>query len=1081
MYKCSLVLLAICLQASDLRISEVMSNPQGSEYENEFIEVFNQSDHVIHINGWVLSDGNGVDTITHWSGPDSISSKGYALILDPGYSFSSGPYGALIPDSIPIYTISTDASFGSGGLANSGELVHIYAPDTSAGSQMAWTSASDNGYSWERVLIETPDSLAIWQQSLVQNGTPGFRNSVTPPQCNLSLNETVVIRVVVGEAIELQLAIENTGEQGIAAFSVFIVHDENQNGEYDPEEWALFQEYSDLLEPHDILEIPLQLFVLEPGIHKLAIHVYTEGDEVADDNSLGLEIYGAFPEATLSITEIMFSPIAGQGGEWVELKNISEAPVSLQGWTLSDANQTRHLITDELYLLQPESLLTICGDVEVREYFSLTPTQVLVLNSWPTLNSAADSIRLFDPTGFSIARAYYRGSWGNSGRSLERRHPAAFPLSEWNWQSSTHPDGGTPSRINTQQLEPVAIQVEAIEMVQSRPIGPASVSIMVRFRNLGLDTLHSLQIDSENLGEWQGALASFQLDSLYFITDVLPSGTSQVPLLIYHDGLQLADTSFQVMLGFPPGQIALNEIHYLPTEDQVEFLEFINIGVDTLNVYGWCYSDRSGTRGTVLTPMLIPPDSLFLLSGDIASLSDWTLPGARMVELTPWPSLNNASDSILVSDLQGNRQLSHGYAANQGGEPGKSLERLALWKAAGSDGSWATCQDPLGITPGSVNSIQLPPANLVLGEIQILDSLLSLNEQFSVQLQIINAGFDPVDIASIIIQVFQGADILTGSDESLPSVEAGDTLLWSADLELDQCGWIDLVAEIIFSDDEIPSDNRLVLRSYISCLSTPLVINELMPIPLSGQMEWVELYNRSSHTVDLQNWLISDNSLMGKVITDSSLSLAAGSYLILMPQADLNQDPGYGPVQFVHGFPSLNNAEDALVLFDPQDIRMDEMFYNDFTALASGRSLERIQSDVPGSDPRNWGICIAGSASTAGQENSLHLEELPPRLTIDLSPNPFTPDGDGQADELFIHYELPMEQGLMSIMIFDMAGRKIAEPVQARVVSHRGQLCWDGEAGYGGKAVTGLYIMKLLVDDLAGNVYEVLEKVYLVR
>ena len=89
MHKTGLVLLAICIQASDIRISEVMSNPQGSEYENEFIEIFNATDGVMQINGWILSDGNGEDSISHLSGPIGIQPAHYALIMDPGYNYST--------------------------------------------------------------------------------------------------------------------------------------------------------------------------------------------------------------------------------------------------------------------------------------------------------------------------------------------------------------------------------------------------------------------------------------------------------------------------------------------------------------------------------------------------------------------------------------------------------------------------------------------------------------------------------------------------------------------------------------------------------------------------------------------------------------------------------------------------------------------------------------------------------------------------------------------------------------------------------------------------------------------------------
>ncbi|MCF6239247.1 MAG: lamin tail domain-containing protein, partial [Candidatus Marinimicrobia bacterium] len=565
MHKISLVLLAICMQASDIRISEVMSNPQGSEYENEFIEIYNPSDHVIYINGWILSDGNGIDTLTHLSGPLGILPINYGLILDPGYSFELGPYLDLIPDSTPIYTLATDASFGSGGLANSGESVIIYNPDTSEFSQMSWSSASDNGFSWERVSLDTPDSLAVWQQALVENGTPGFRNSVSRPQRNLSLNTIEVTRATAGESIEVRVTVHNSGEQSIPGFNLSVYRDENQNEIYDDGEWELSLDQSIPLESDQVFDLTVVLFIMEPGIHQIEMTVSAEGDENASDDTLRFEVLGAYPPDIVSITEIMSSPALEQGGEWIEIQNLSGNSVSLQGWTLSDANQTRHKLVDSLLQIEVNGFITLCAQPEAREYFSLIPEQALVLNSWPTLNSASDSIRLFDATGQLVARAFYRGSWGSPAISLERRHPSLFPLAEWNWAASEQPDGGTPSMINTQQLESVAIQIETITAAGANLIGPASVPITLWFRNVGLDPLQSLQIETHTTAEWQGLLTSFQTDSMIISSHILAAGISTVSVNIYHEQVLLADTALGVILGFPPKQLALNEIHYLPS------------------------------------------------------------------------------------------------------------------------------------------------------------------------------------------------------------------------------------------------------------------------------------------------------------------------------------------------------------------------------------------------------------------------------------------------------------------------------------------------------------------------------------
>ena len=1334
MNKLCLVALAISLQASDIRISEVMSNPQGSEYENEFIEIYNHSEHVIQVNGWVISDGTGIDTLIHLSGPVNIQAMSYALILDPGYSSTAGPYLGLIPDSIPIYTISTDATFGSGGFTNSGESAIIRNQDSSMVSQMSWTSSSENGYSWERISLDVPDSLAEWQQSLVENGTPGFRNSAAKPAFNLALNWVELTQALTSLPVNAVLAISNTGEERVNGFSIMMHKDENQNGIQEDSEWRDSLQVFEPVEPQAELELSISLFKLTPGVHKVGLRLVSEFDEVNSDDTLQFQVIGSYRREVISINEIMASPSDEQGGEWIEILNISDEPVSLQGWSISDANATRHEITDSLKFLAPDSMLVLCAQQQTLQFFTLQSEIAWVLDSWPTLNSTSDSIRLYDATDHIVSRAYYKGSWGSPAKSLERRHPSVFPLEAWNWSSSTHLDGATPAAINTQIMGNEAIQVEQIALNVYNPIGPTSVRVNLYFKNIGLDTLRELLIESQGLHQWSGELPSFQPDYISFLSEELNSGVSMVPMRIYSgdhlltdtsftvtlgfspgrlalneihflphedqteflelinigndtldlnnwifkdrsgtagqlssallippdsiftlcedslilagwspanariievspwpslnnssdsilifdplgmrqlthayeddqggeygksmerrhprlfpleawnwassihvdgvtpsavnsqlldrldvridrinvdlqesivpssveielhfsnlgldtlrtlsiesNGVQqwagelpsfqsdsinffsyelgagvshvpirifaeehlLADTSLTIILGFSPGQLALNEIHYLPHEDQTEFLELINIGDDTLDLNDWIFKDRSGTTGKLSSIVLIPPDSLFLLCEDSLALADWSPVNARIIEVYPWPSLNNSSDSILIFDVLGIRQLTHEYEEDQGGEYGRSMERTALWKPAEDWWNWSTCIDPKGITPGRLNSIQNPPDNLILSEIRLLESDSLAGENIQLELEVVNAGAIPQTSIEIEVEIDQGDNWSVQFDFSLPLILSQDTLRQVVELEVEHCGWLNITAEVFSVNDDLADDNKRTLRSYVSCLESPLIINEFMPVPYAGQTEWVEVINRSERVVDLQGWQLSDNSLSGKTWTDSSLKLEAGGYLLLSDEPEINACAWDCFTLPIAGFPTLNNSADIVVLFDPLGSEMDTVSYDEFSALVEGRSRERIRTTKTDSD--NWGLCINESGATPGYENSLHLTALSQQLDIELDPNPFTPNGDGQQDELIIRYELPVEQALMSIMIYDMAGRKIAEPVQIRAIAHRGQVSWDGMTSYGGIAATGLYICKLLIDDLQGNVSETLRKVYLHR
>jgi len=349
------------------------------------------------------------------------------------------------------------------------------------------------------------------------------------------------------------------------------------------------------------------------------------------------------------------------------------------------------------------------------------------------------------------------------------------------------------------------------------------------------------------------------------------------------------------------------------------------------------------------------------------------------------------------------------------------------------------------------------------------------------EITIVNPGVDLAENARLNVRLSHEESEIDFLFDQLPLIGVGDTLIWEAALTSFVTGRIVLRVELDYEGDEVSEDDSISQQLYISGGASPLVINEIMPLPLVDQQEWLEIYNRSSAMVDILGWSIADNSGSKTSISDTSFVMEGNSYLVIGGDPLQIADMYSGYYIEVAQFPTLNNTDELLILSDPQGIPMDEMSYSSATELATGRSLERIRPVASGQEVGNWGVCISDLGSTPGMRNSLYLNVLPEELDVELSPNPFSPNGDGDSDQLIVEYELPFEHGLMSIMVFDMAGRKIAEPEQIKPVSHRGQVLWDGEANYGGKAVTGLYIMKLLFDDQDGKVWSSLKKVYLIR
>lgn len=445
MRRAVLVLLAISLYASEIRISEVMANPQGSEYENEYIELFNRSNNVIHINGWIMSDGTGIDTITFVSGPKGIQPLGYALILDPSYDLENGQYSGLIPEGIPVYSISTDATFGSGGLSNSGESAIIRSADTTTTTSMSWSESTDNGYSWERVDLNSPDSIAIWKQSLVENGTPGYENSVVLPSQDLSISQVMVEHDSLQNQLRVTISIKNQGSSH--AVNADLIIDLKQHGENLHD----IQRDLPMIRSGDSTQWVESIDISICGWMQIANQVFIQGDGVPENNTGRVGLYVNCQETPIILNEIMPTPFPGDE-EWVEIHNRSDRIIDLLGWQFSDANPTRHLLADSSYYLIPGDYLLLAGSSQVNGMD--WSAEILEIASFPTLNNDADECTLFQPDGSKADQVSYAGTTGLvEGRSLERVRVNNNGLATENWRICVDESGSTPGSRNSLYLE----------------------------------------------------------------------------------------------------------------------------------------------------------------------------------------------------------------------------------------------------------------------------------------------------------------------------------------------------------------------------------------------------------------------------------------------------------------------------------------------------------------------------------------------------------------------------------------------------------------------------------------------------
>ena len=157
------------LLLQQLIISEIMYNPSGSEYHNEFIEVYNSGNQQIDLSDFQISDGTGTDNLVYFSGILLLNPGEYALILDGSYPENSEHYNSIIPSNTTVYVVN-DNALGSGGLSNSrSEKISLILNSIIIDS-ITYQLSAENGFSYEKN-IETGQ----WSFSSSENGTPGFK------------------------------------------------------------------------------------------------------------------------------------------------------------------------------------------------------------------------------------------------------------------------------------------------------------------------------------------------------------------------------------------------------------------------------------------------------------------------------------------------------------------------------------------------------------------------------------------------------------------------------------------------------------------------------------------------------------------------------------------------------------------------------------------------------------------------------------------------------------------------------------------------------------------------------------------
>ena len=537
------------------------------------------------------------------------------------------------------------------------------------------------------------------------------------------------------------------------------------------------------------------------------------------------------------------------------------------------------------------------------------------------------------------------------------------------------------------------------------------------------------------------------------------------------------------------GDLLINEIMYAPTGDEPEWVEFYNAAPDTINLKNWRISDSNVSTKSVIstTDILMDPNSYLIVAKD---LSFSTIhPGVFSV-IANFSALNNTTpDAVVLYDASSRSIDSVMYQSNWGGQNGKSLERIDFTSSSISGANWRESQDSLGCTPGKINSIArldyyLAISNLTQTRIVSNGKMVSV-----INVTVQNIGRQTIDSVIVYFYEDRNRNMYPDTSELLQSVVltqrifAGDSVLISEPLPQLTAGEMNIVVVAENWSDERLKNNRASVTIKIGYEPRSLIINEIMYDPLDGQNEWLEFYNRSSQPVDLAHWTFNDKAISSGVnsfiISDSAMTVLSGGFVVVAAESTVcnifsnlgspHPDISLSILNRSGGF-SFNNDGDAIVLKDLTGQTIDSVAYlpswhHPDVVDTRGRSLERINPNIDTNDPRNWSTCTIIAGGTPGKVNSVMTTSAVSNSAISISPNPFSPDGDGFEDYCIIHYNLPIHTSTLNVKIYDIKGRCIRTLANGELAGTQGEIIWDGLDESRQRARIGVYIIFLEATD----------------
>jgi hypothetical protein len=358
---------------------------------------------------------------------------------------------------------------------------------------------------------------------------------------------------------------------------------------------------------------------------------------------------------------------------------------------------------------------------------------------------------------------------------------------------------------------------------------------------------------------------------------------------------------------------------------------------------------------------LIPTNALIL------KIADNSFGASGMANTTSRPLwlLNSVNDTIDY----------YFYSANNStaiSDEKKILNRDSLQT------NWANSLVTNG-TPGFTNSVTPTNYDLQLSSLTFSPPNPIVGNDVTITAKILNNGI--LSAANFSLEIFNDVNQDSIGDiserffnQSYSNLSSNDSVTATAILNSLPSDLYQIIARVNFVEDQNLTNNVLIRQFNVSPPGNnfnDVVINEIMYAPSSGEPEWIEIFNRTSNSINLKNWQLSDASTT-ITITSQDKFIDANSFLVIARDSSILNYYNVPSQIITTNIPALNNTGDPVVIKDPLGIQIDSVSYiPTWGGNVEGKSLERISVEGLSSNSTNWGSSVSLDKATPGKINSI--------------------------------------------------------------------------------------------------------------